>query len=141
MDDATCAMWISRARIGIGLTAVLAPRFATRLLSTDGEAGGVAPLLARMAGARDVALGLGTLVAVDKGAPVRGWLEGSAIADAADAFTAVLGRKQLAPRAFAGSLLLASSAALSCLALSRRLDTPPAPHPGQPEAVLTGHHD
>lgn len=141
MDDAAYAIWISRARIGIGLTAVLAPGFATRLLSVDGEASGVGPLLARMAGARDVALGLGTLIAVDKGTPVRGWLEGAAIADAADALTAVLGRKQLAPRAFAGSFALAASAALSCLALSRRLDTPPAPHPGQPEAVLAGHHD
>lgn len=98
-------------------------------------------MLARMTGARDIALGLGTLVAIDKGAPVRGWLEGSALADAVDCISAVIARKQLSPRAFIGSVGLAAASALVCAALSRRLDPPPVPHPGQPEATPTGHHE
>jgi hypothetical protein len=141
MDDASIAIWISRARIAIGVAAIAAPGFATRRLSVDGEAVGVGPMLARMTGARDIALGLGTLVAVDKGAPVRGWLEGSALADTADTLAAIAARDRLSPLAFTGSLILAASSALVCTMLSRRLDTPPAPHPGQPEAIVTGHHE
>jgi len=141
MDEAELAMWISRGRIAIGLVAVVAPRFGARMLSAGGEATGVAPMLARMTGARDVALGLGTLLAVDKGAPVRGWLEGSALADTADTLAAVAARKQLSPRALVGSVALAASSAVVCMVLSRRLDTPPEPHPGQPEAIVTGHHE
>ncbi len=127
MDGAALAIWVSRGRIAIGIAAVLAPRFAARRLSADGEATGLGPMLARMTGARDIALGLGTLVAGDKGAPVRGWLEGSALADATDALAAVAAREQLSPLAFMSSVGLATSSALVCTVLSRRLDTPPEP--------------
>jgi hypothetical protein len=127
MDDATVAVWLSRGRVGIGLTAVVAPRFAVRVLRSSGDAEGVEPMLARMAGARDLTLGLGTLLAIDKGAPVRGWLEGAALADAVDCLSALVARKQLSPHAFIGSVGLAASSAFLCAALSRRLD-PAAAH-------------
>jgi hypothetical protein len=100
---------------------------------------GVAPLFARMLGARDVALGLGTVIALDRGAPVRGWLEGSALADAADCVAALLARDQMSPLAFGATAGLGGASALIGAFLSRRLDPPPSPHPGQPEAVVTGH--
>jgi hypothetical protein len=34
---------------------------------------------------------------------------------------------------------LGGATALLGVLLARRLDPPPAPHPGQPEAVATGH--
>jgi hypothetical protein len=141
MDNASLAIWWSRGRIAIGLTAMAVPRTAVKRLSVDGEAAGLGPMLARMVGARDLALGLGTLVAVDKGTPVRGWLEGCALADATDTVSAIFARKQLTDTSFKGTLALAGGSALLCYALSHRLDNPPAPHPGQPEAVVTGHHD
>jgi hypothetical protein len=141
MDDAAVAIWLSRARIAIGVVAVAMPRLAVKRLSVDGATAGVAPMLTRMTGARDIALGLGTLVAADRGTPVRGWLEGCALADTADAASALAARKELSRNAFIGSLGLAGCSAVVCGVLSRRLDTPPDPHPGQPEAIITGHHE
>lgn len=134
-------MWISRIRIGFGLTAVIAPRLAARVLRGNAERGTLEPLFARMAGARDIALGLGTVLAIDKGAPVRGWLEGSALSDTADCLSALAARKQLTPRASTGTAILSGTSAVLCGLLARRLDPPPDAHPHQPEAVVTGHHE
>ena len=139
MDDAALAMSVARGRIAIGLAAVVSPRLATRVMSRRRAPAGVAPLFARMLGARDVALGLGTVIALDRGAPVRGWLEGSALADAADCVAALLARDQMSPLAFRATAGLGGASALIGAFLSRRLDPPPSPHPGQPEAVVTGH--
>jgi hypothetical protein len=100
---------------------------------------GLAPLFARMLGGRDIALGLGTVIALDRGKPVRGWLEGAALADAVDLVACVLSRESMRPRAFAASAGLGGASALLGVVLSRRLDPPPPAHPGQPEAVATGH--
>lgn len=140
MDDALLAMWLGRGRIALGAVAVVAPGFATGVMSARGKAEGVEPVFARMVGARDLALGLGTVLAIDKGAPVRGWLEGGALADTVDFIASLVGRKRLKPRAFAGTVGLAGGAAIAGAWLSRRLDPPPPAHPGQPEAVVTGHH-
>jgi len=141
MDDATLAMTLARGRTAIGAFAVVTPGLATRKFFGRATAEGVEPQLTRMVGGRDLALGLGTVIALDKGTPVRGWLEASAFADAADCVSALLGRKQMSQTAFVGTLLLASLSAAACVVLGRRLDPSPAPHPGQPEAVVTGHHD
>ena len=139
MDDAALAMSVARGRIAIGLAAVVSPRLATRVMSRRRAPAGVAPLFARMLGARDVALGLGTVIALDRGAPVRGWLEGSALADAADCVAALLARDEMSPMAYRATAGLGGASALIGAFLSRRLDPPPSPHPGQPEAVVTGH--
>lgn len=139
MDDAALAMTVARCRIAIGTAAVLCPRLATRVMSGGRESKGIAPLFARMLGARDIALGLGTVIALDRGTPVRGWVEGSALADAADCLACVLARENMSPAAFRASAGLGGGSALLGAFLSRRLDPPPPPHPGQPEAVATGH--
>jgi hypothetical protein len=81
MDDAKLAMLAARCRIALGAAAVLVPGLAARVMGGRRGSKGIGPLFARMLGARDVALGLGTVIALDRGAPVRGWLEGSALAD------------------------------------------------------------
>ncbi len=139
MNEATLAMAIARTRIAIGLAAVVSPRLATRAMSARRTPDGMGPLFIRMLGARDVALGLGTVIALDRGAPVRGWVEGSALADAADCVSCVLARKQMSPLAFRISAGGGGAFALIGALLSRRLDPPPPAHPGQPEAVATGH--
>ena len=136
----TLAMTMSRLRIAIGVTAMAAPGTAARLMSGRSKAEGLEPMFARMLGARDVALGLGALIALDHGAPVRGWLEGAALADTVDAVAAVVSRRRLTPAAFAGTVGIAGGAAVAGFLLSRRLDPAPKPHPGQPEAIATGHH-
>ncbi len=82
-----------------------------------------------------------TVIAIDHGSPVRGWLEATAVADFADAVSALLERENLTPNAFLGTVSVASASALLNLLLSRRLDPHPPAHPGQPEAVVTGHHE
>lgn len=139
MDDATLAMSIARCRIAFGAAAVVSPRLATRVMSGRDVPDGIGPLFARMLGARDLALGLGTVIALDRGAPVRGWVEGSALSDAVDFLACIRARADMSPFAFRASAGLAAVAALSGAFLARRLDPPPPPHPGQPEAVATGH--
>jgi hypothetical protein len=138
MDDADLALVLARARIAIGVAAVAAPGFSAKVLSGR-PASGIEPPLARMIGARDLALGLGTVIALDKGAPVRGWLEASALADTADCVASLLGRSRLSKGAFIGTVALAAASALSGAFLARRLDPAPPAQPHQPEAVLTGH--
>ena len=138
MDDAKLAMSLARGRIAIGVAALAFPGLATRAMG-GGDSKGLGPLFARMLGGRDLALGLGTVIALDRGAPVRGWLEGSALADTVDCVACSLARDKLSRTAFAASAGLGGGAAILGIFLSRRLDPPPAAHPGQPEAIATGH--
>lgn len=94
-----------------------------------------------MLGGRDVALGLGTVIALDRGKPVRGWLEGSALADAVDCLACLVARAELPPNVARATVSLGGASAIVGLFLARRLDPPPPAHPGQPEAVATGHPD
>ena len=138
MDDAKLALGLARARIAIGLAAVMAPGLAARALSGR-PASGIEPPLARMLGARDLALGLGTVIALDRGAPVRGWLEASALSDTADFASCLLAKSRMSPRAFAATAALGGGSAAFGVFLSRRLDPAPPAQPHQPEAVITGH--
>ena len=139
MDDAKLAIVAARCRIALGAAAALAPGLAARVMGGRRGSEGIAPLFARMLGARDIALGLGTVIALDRGAPVRGWLEGSALADTADCVSCIMAREQMPATAFAAAAGLGAGSAILGIFLSRRLDPAPAAHPGQPEAVATGH--
>jgi len=138
MQDATLAMSLARGRIALGVAAVLAPGLAARVMAGR-RTEGIEPLFARMLGARDVALGLGTVIALDRGKPVRGWLEGSALSDTVDCIACVIAREHMPSSVFGVAAGLGAGSALAGAFLSRRLDPPPPPHPGQPEAVATGH--
>jgi hypothetical protein len=139
MEPATLAMSFARSRIAIGIALVAAPGPAVRAIAADPKTGALAPALGRMLGGRDIALGLGTVVALDHGAPVRGWLEGAALADTVDCVASVIAREQMTPRAFRVTVGLTAASIVLGVLLARRLDPPPSPHPGQPEAIVTGH--
>lgn len=139
MKAETLAMSVGRCRIAIGIAVIALPDVAVRAIASDAKADGLAPALLRMLGARDIALGLGTIVALDHGAPVRGWLEGGALSDTMDCVASVIARERLTRRALGAMAGGAAASALLGIALARRLDPPPSPQPGQPEAVVTGH--
>jgi hypothetical protein len=141
MDDATVAITLARGRIAIGVAALVAPRLAARMMGAGRGPTATAALLARMLGGRDIALGLGTVIALDRGKPVRGWLEGAALADATDAVSGLLARSELPRRVRPATVGLGGASAIAGILLSRRLDPPPPAHPGQPEAIATGHPD
>ena len=137
LRDAATA--IARGRIAIGAAALAAPGPGGRLMfGRDGSGPGIKTLI-RMLGGRDLVLGLGVVIALDRGAPVRGWLEAGAVADTVDLVACVLARDEMPRAAYINTLALAGGAALAGLWLSRRLDPPPASDPGHPEAVATGH--
>lgn len=139
MKDVTLAMSLARCRIAIGVAAVVTPGLATRVMGGRRGSDVSGPLFARMLGARDVALGLGTVIALDRGAPVRGWLEGSALADTVDCVACVLARENMSPSVFGAAAGFGAASAILGVLLSRHLDPPPPPQPAQPEAVATGH--
>ena len=133
------AIAIARGRIAIGLAALAAPGLATRIMFGGREGGTALSLLVRMLGARDLALGLGVVIALDRGAPVRGWLEASALADGGDFVAALMARHSERSIVSIALVAVAGGAAAANVALSRQLDPPPPADPGHPEAVVTGH--
>ncbi len=139
MEDTSLAMSLARGRIALGVAAVVAPGLVTRVMAGRRPSEGIAPAFARMLGGRDVALGLGTVIALDRGKPVRGWLEGSALSDTVDCVACLVARDYMSPMAFGAAAGLGAASAIAGVLLSRRLDPPPPPQPGQPEAVATGH--
>ena len=140
MEPRDLALLNARGRMAIGAALLVAPRLIGPMwVGDDGERPTVKQL-ARAVGVRDLVVGLGTAVALDRGAPVRGWLEGAAVADTVD-FVATLATGDSIPRrARGGVLLIAAVSAVSCALLSRALETPPAEHEVfVTEAHLTGH--
>ncbi len=88
-DPATIARLIAVGRIGVGVVALARPQVGGPAFTT-----GVVPAESvdgwRMAGARDIALGVGALMAGRRGeGRLRGWIEAGALADLAD--VAILG--------------------------------------------------
>lgn len=72
------------ARIGLGVAGLIAPRVLGRAwIGTEGASARVAQITRAFA-ARDMALGLGALIAVQRDAPVRGWIEAGLVCDLAD---------------------------------------------------------
>ncbi len=111
-DTASRTKAVAIGRIVLGASFVVAPGVALRAWpGHDLATGPVARLLARSVGVRDIALGLGTLMAVQHDTPVRGWLEATMLADAGDAAAIVLGIRHL-PRMRAAAMLAASVGAV-----------------------------
>jgi hypothetical protein len=132
MEARDLAVGLAGGRIAIGVLSVLAPGQVGRAMTGRDAAMGGTRLFARMVGARDLGLGLGVLLALDRGVPVRGWLEVSAVVDGIDAGACLLARRHLRPSVFPAAVGLASAGALLSGWLSRELDAPrPAPS-GQP---------
>jgi hypothetical protein len=134
------ALLNARGRMAIGAALVLAPRLIGPMWIGDGADRPVVKMLSRALGARDLALGLGVAVALDRGAPVRGWLEGSALADGMDLFASLLAGDSIPRGKRRRVALLAGASLVGCVAVARALDTPPAEHEVfVTEAHLTGH--
>ena len=112
MEARGIAVSVAWGRIAIGAVSLLAPGFVGRAMTGRDGSGGGTRLFARMVGARDLALGLGVLVALERGAPVRGWLEASAVVDGIDAAAGLLARHHLSTAVFPGAVGLAAAGAL-----------------------------
>jgi hypothetical protein len=122
MERRDLAVSVARGRVAIGVASLLAPGLVGRTITgRDGSEGGTR-LFVRMVGARDLGLGLGVLVALDRSAPVRGWLEASAVVDGLDAAACLLARHHIRASVFPGAVGLATAGALLSAWLAPQLD-------------------
>jgi hypothetical protein len=121
------AVGLAQGRIAIGGASLLAPGWTARTMTGQRGSGGGTSLFARMVGARDIGLGLGMQIALNRGAPVRGWLEASALVDGLDVAACLLARDRIRTSVFPGAVGLAAAGALLSAWLARQLDpAPPA---------------
>ena len=109
---------VAWGRIALGVTAMLTPSIPLRpWIGRELAWRPRAKLLARALGARDLALGLGVVLALRHDAPVRGWVEGGGLADAGDAVATLLAFRTL-PRAGRWAVLGASGGAAAAARLA-----------------------
>jgi hypothetical protein len=121
VEERDLAVTLARGRIAFGVVSLLAPGLVVRAMTGGDRSEGEARLFARMIGARDLGVGLGLQVALDRDAPTRGWLEASALIDGLDAATCLLARHHLRPGVFPGTLGLAATGMLLSAWLARQL--------------------
>ena len=112
MEARDLAVGLAGGRIAIGVVSVLAPGAVGRaMMGPDADSGGTR-LFLRVLGARDLALGIGVLAALDRDAPVHGWLRASAVVDGLDAAGSLLARHHLRPIVVPAAVAAASAGAL-----------------------------
>ncbi|GAA1259954.1 hypothetical protein GCM10009609_23620 [Pseudonocardia aurantiaca] len=112
---------IAWVRIAIGVTALVAPTVPLRPW-VGRDVAWQAKLLARSLGARDLALGIGLVLALRHDAPVRGWVEGGGVADAGDALATLLSFGKLPKGSRWPVLLSAAGAAASARLVAPAID-------------------
>jgi len=130
MEGRDLAVSLAGGRIAIGLVSLLAPGFVGRTMTGRDGSGGGTRLFARMVGARDLGLGLGLLVALNRGAPARGWLEASAVVDGIDTTACLLAREHIRTSVLPGAVGLAGAGALLSAWLARQPDAAEPPLSG-----------
>jgi hypothetical protein len=90
MEPREATLLHARARIAVGAAFVLLPGLAGRMWIGSPASWRPVKVLARAFGARDLAIGLGIVIALDRGTPVRGWIEAGMLSDAIDTCASVL---------------------------------------------------
>jgi hypothetical protein len=140
MDSRDRALLHARIRIAVGAAFVLFPGLAGRLWIGSDAARRPTKVLARAFGARDLAIGLGVVIALDRGAPVRGWIEAGALSDAIDTVASLLAGDSIHPAIRWPAIALGAASTAAGASLAPHFHDAPEPIPGQtPESVLTGH--
>jgi hypothetical protein len=140
MEPREAALLHARARIAVGAAFVLFPGLAGRIWIGADAARRNVKVLARAFGARDLAIGLGVVIALDRGTPVRGWIEAGAFSDAIDTAASLLAGSSIPPSIRWPAIAVGAGSTAAGAALAPSFDEHPEPIPGQtPEAVLTGH--
>ena len=124
-------------RCGIGAVALVAPGLALAPWIGPVADQPTPRLLARALGARDLALGLGTLEAWRRQTPVQGWVMAGALADAGDV-AVTLGRFGSLPRLGRWMVLAAAAGAVVAAGLATPRVDGPAPDPAAGAAPVDG---
>ena len=121
-DALTIARSVAIARIALGIAAYLAPKKVMQAWVGGNADDPTTTVAARGLAARDIALGIGILGALEKGAPARGWVEAAAMSDAGDALATLLAiRDGSTPRTLLG-LITSGGSALILAQAAQELD-------------------
>jgi hypothetical protein len=122
MEARDLAVGLAGGRIAIGVVSLLAPgRVGRAMMGPDADSNGTR-LVLRLVGARDLALGIGVLAALDRDVAVQGWLRASAVVDGLDAGGSLLARHHLRPAVFPAAAGAATAGALLSGWLAGQLD-------------------
>lgn len=123
VDHRSIVRLLAAGRIAIGTAALLAPSRVTRgWVGPDGATPG-GRTVTRGLGARDVALGLGVLDALERGEPsARRWVQASALADLGDATATLAAFRQLPKVGRLAVLAVAAGAAVAGMVAADNLD-------------------
>ena len=85
-------------RVGLGLVLMVLPKLSLLFWMGSEESDSTRlRAAARSLGARDVAIGVGQLTALDTGSPVRPWVEAAVFSDATDAANAAFFMRDVPP--------------------------------------------
>lgn len=96
LDSRESARYMSLARFGIGVALLLFPRRCARGWLGEGAAAWQGTSVAmRAVGARDVAIAVGTMTALEDGGDVSAWLRAAATSDAGDTAAILLAFRNL----------------------------------------------
>ena len=124
METESAVKALAALRVVVGAAAWLAPRQSGKGFGVEPDANPQAPYLGRLFGARDVALGIGTLQAT--GEARRQWLQVGIVVDAADAVAALAaGRAGYVSPVMAGLVFAPAVAAAALGAVALRGDGVP----------------
>lgn len=118
------ARFLAGARLALGAMALVMPARLARGWVGAESAGGNGRVLARAMGGRDLALGLGAVLAIGHDAPARGWMEAGGLADAGDTVATLLAWRALPRRGRWAVLALAGGSVIASGALARLVDRP-----------------
>ena len=111
MDYRQLLRSLAVGRVAVGLALVLVPSLAARGWAGDEGSRPATKVFLRALGIRDLALGVGTLRALERGEDPVPWARYGAAADGVDAAATLVGYRSLAPRGRFAVLLLAAAAA------------------------------
>jgi hypothetical protein len=122
-DARKYAVWLGYARIGLGVAAFVAPVVPSRPWVGAAEADRPgARVFARALGGRDLALGLGVVLAARHDGPVRGWVEGGGMADAGDLVATLLAWRSLPRLGRLGILAVTAGAVAAARVIAPAVD-------------------
>ena len=140
MEPREAALLHARGRIAVGAAFVLFPGLAGRMWIASDASRRPVKVLARAFGGRDLAIGLGVVIALDRGAPVRGWIEAGILSDAIDTAASLLAGGSIPAPIRWPCIALGAGSAAAGASLAPKFDDSVEPIPGQtPEAAVTGH--
>jgi hypothetical protein len=113
---------VAAGRVAIGLAMLVAPRTTARNWAGPGAADRSVSLLTRALGAREVALGGGTILALERGEPARRWVLAGVLSDSVDAVAALFALRSIGVRRALPTLAVATAAAAVGLSAADKID-------------------